>query len=124
MRDTRTWVVNSQERKFSISKGMVKKKKKKKIKMEKKQTCLQCKLEGKVQERLNRRECMKNMMANNAERMRNMMANNANILYSAVRLSALHASIFISKVSTNVPILHMRKLNSKKLCNLNKPRSL
>lgn len=77
-----------------------------------------------MQERVNRRECMKNMMANNAKCMKNMMTNYANILYSGIRLSALHASIFISKVSTNVPILHMRKLNSKKLCNLNKPRSL
>lgn len=67
---------------------------------------------------------MKNMMANDAKCMKNMMANNAIILCSGVRLSASCPSIFITKVSTNVPILHMRKLNSKKLCNLNKPRSL
>ena len=44
------------------------------------------------------------------------MTNNANVLYPGVRLNALHAILyFISKVSSIVPILHMRKLNSKKL---------
>lgn len=50
-----------------------------------------------------------------------MMTNNANILHPWVRLNALHAILyFISRVSTIVPTVYMRKLNSNKLGNLNK----
>lgn len=53
------------------------------------------------------------------EWMTDMMTNNTDILYTSVQLNALCTVLYlISKVSTTVPKLIMRKLNSKKLGNL------
>lgn len=99
MTDSRTQAANCQERKGNISKHMVR-------------NAFFKMGENNVDWRGNWRE---------AEYKRKngwlaMMTNNANVLYPGVRLNALHAILyFISKVSSIVPILHMRKLNSKKL---------